>query len=239
MRLIIDIGNSRAKVAVFDGTELVSSMRTDHDLTDLPDMVTLYPCQQGIVSTTAGLTERAEQRIAALPFEVLRMTGETPVPIQVLYHTPQTLGSDRLAAVVGAWAQYPKRNILIIDAGSCITYDFLDNEGNYRGGNISPGLGMRLNALHEHTARLPKIDSEGDTPEVGYDTETAIRSGVCIGIRHEIEGYIKAFREKYPDVLVFLTGGDAFHLDMSKENCTFADEFLVLRGLNNILAYNI
>ncbi|MBR1789539.1 MAG: type III pantothenate kinase [Bacteroidaceae bacterium] len=238
MNLTADIGNTRAKLAVFDGDTIVAEVNTDHELTDLPTLAKAHPCRQGIVSTTAGLTETARERLQALGIPLLFMTGETAVPVQVHYRTRRTLGSDRLAAVVGAHHLHPENDMLVIDAGTCVTYDLIDHDGNYWGGNISPGMEMRLRALHQQTARLPQVGSEGDTPDVGYDTETAIRSGVVRGMEMEIEGYIRHFRKKYPALSVFLTGGDAQKFDMSAESCIFAPDSIVLRGLNQILAYN-
>jgi type III pantothenate kinase len=116
-----------------------------------------------------------------------------------------------------------------------MTVDFVDRNGHYLGGNIAPGIRMRLKALHEFTARLPLIEKEGETPAIGHDTETAIRSGVTNGICHEIEGYINFFKEKYGDVLVFLTGGDEKTLKNRIKSCIFADKYLVAKGLNRIL----
>lgn len=164
------------------------------------------------------------------------MSSDTPIPLKIKYRTPHTLGSDRLAAAIGAQGEAPGRNILVIDAGSAITIDFVDADGHFWGGNISPGVKMRLTALHQQTSRLPLISKEGETPTLGYDTETAIRSGVIRGICHEIDGYIYEFREKYPDVLVFLTGGDEKTLIGNIKNRIFADKFLVAKGLNRILA---
>ena len=128
--------------------------------------------------------------------------------------------------------------MLIIDAGTCITYEVIDAQGNYWGGNIAPGMQMRLHALHEHTARLPLVSAEGPVPGMGYDTETAIRSGVLRGMKYEIEGYIKSMRAKYPKLLVFLTGGDKINFDSKIKNIIFADKYIVPRGLNKILDYN-
>lgn len=246
MNLIIDIGNTRAKVVVFDGNEPVAEMVTDHKLVGLSRFVRQHKPERGIVSTTAKLGRMAEQRLSALPCPILRMTGEMPVPIQVRYATPETLGADRLAAVVGAWTMYPGNNILVIDAGTCVTYDLVDAQGNYWGGNISPGLRMRLTAMHRLTGRLPQVELQGETPEVGFSTPTAMRSGTVWGLRREIEGQIDHFGHKYSHLLVFLTGGDAKYLDMSAKNSIFApenvkvvaDEQLVPRGLNTILEHN-
>ena len=123
----------------------------------------------------------------------------------------------------------------MIDAGSAITYDIVDNKGNFLGGNIAPGIKMRLRSLHEFTDRLPMVVKDGDIPFIGYDTETAIRSGVITGICHEIEGYIRASREKFGEVFVFLTGGDGISLKNNIKSSIFADKFLVAKGLNRIL----
>ncbi|MBQ5722460.1 MAG: type III pantothenate kinase, partial [Bacteroidaceae bacterium] len=163
---------------------------------------------------------------------------ETPVPITNRYRSPKTLGADRLAAAVGARSLKPGKDLLIIDAGTCITYEVIDAKGNYWGGNIAPGMQMRLRALNEFTAKLPLVSAEGNVPGMGYDTETAIRSGVLRGMKYEIEGYIRSMRSKYPKLLVFLTGGDKINFDATIKSIIFADKFIVPRGLNKILDYN-
>ena len=156
------------------------------------------------------------------------------------------LRADRLAAVMGAQSLLPHRTVLVIDAGTCITFDLLLSNGHYLGGNISPGLDMRLRAMHEFTARLPLISAEGENPDYGYDTITALRSGAKSGIRLEIMGYLAQVRAEYPDACAFLTGGNRFDFGISTESCNFADEsdaiatdnrifadeYLVARGLN-------
>lgn len=241
MNLIIDIGNTLAKLVVFEANKPIAEIHTsNHTLEALPDVIRRYPAvRHGIVSTVMDLSPEAQHSLRQLPFVPLMLSSQTPVPLRIAYHTPHTLGADRLAAAVGATTLQPGRDLLVIDAGTCVTYEFVDHTGCYRGGNISPGLEMRLAALHEHTARLPLINPDGDTPDVGYDTATAIRAGVIRGIRHEIEGYIRTFREKYPDICIFLTGGDGEHFDTPTKNCIFADKFLVPRGLNRILLHNI
>ena len=182
--------------------------------------------------------EPVDELRANLPFPLLKLSHDTPIPIANRYRTPETLGSDRLAAVVGASSLKPGKDLLIIDAGTCITYEVIDARGNYWGGNIAPGMQMRLKALHEFTARLPLVEAEGDVPGMGYNTETAIRSGVLRGMKYEIEGYIKSMRAKFPHLLVFLTGGDHINFDPGIKNIIFSDRFIVPRGLNKILDYN-
>lgn len=174
----------------------------------------------------------------------LYLDGETPIPIINRYNTPQTLGTDRLAAVIGAYAEGKRRTgihapILVIDLGTAITYDFITAEGEYLGGNISPGIDMRLRALNAFTDKLPLVSHQGECPPVGHSTETAIRSGVINGVKHEIHGTIQHFLVKYPQLLIFLTGGDAIDFDEPLKKRIFADKFLVIKGLDQILKYNL
>jgi len=239
MNLVIDIGNTTSKYFRFEGDELISNDREEgHDLSFLSAF-----CQQhadaAIVSTVVDLPAEAEERLRALPFPVLRFTATTPIPLQNRYRTPATLGTDRLAAAVGAWAQHPGKPLLVIDAGSCITFDFVTAEGDYMGGNIAPGLHARLQAIGDYFPRLPLVAAEGDTPELGYDTETAIRAGVIQGMRHEIQGYIATFSKRYEDLVVMLTGGDDIVFDHAVKRLMTTDHYMVPRGLNHILCYNL
>lgn len=246
MNLVIDIGNTRTKLCLFDGRTLVAQkiadgctlLGTDRFLAETQE-ATEQGLEGAIVSTTADLHEDAQRQLAALPCPVLPFTSATHIPIANHYGSPGTLGMDRLAAAIGAWEQKPGRPLLIIDAGTCITIDFVSAEGAYKGGNISPGMQMRLQAMSEHTAHLPLVLAQGETPELGYDTETAIRAGVIRGIRHETEGYMRRYMAKYPDLYVFLTGGDAISLADCRESRIFADPLLVARGLNCVLNHNL
>jgi len=239
VNLIIDIGNTVAKLAIFDQGEPLEVVHCSNQTLDsLPLLCRKYPIQRGILSSVITLSSLVMERLGQLSFPVIRLTHETPVPIKNLYKTPETLGADRLAAVIGANAIRPNRDLLIIDAGTCITFDFIDKHGQYHGGNISPGMEMRLKALHAFTAKLPEVTADGETPAYGDSTETAIRAGVYHGIAFEIEGYIRQLQKNYPQLLVFLTGGDRFSFDTNLKSSIFADSFLVLKGLNRILAYN-
>ena len=239
LNLIIDIGNTAAKVALFDGGEMVEVLTESNQSLDcLEALCVKYPVEQGIVATVIDLSERVLAALVALPFPLLWLDSKTPLPVTNLYETPETLGYDRMAAVVGANEQFPHRDILVIDAGTCITYEFIDSKGQYHGGNISPGMQMRFKALNQFTGRLPLIDSNGRKLPMGRDTETAIRAGVLKGMEYEISGYIESMKHKYPELLVFLTGGDDFSFDSSVKSIIFADRFLVLKGLNRILNYN-
>lgn len=239
MKLIIDIGNTVAKLVAFDGDEPLEETRTSNEtLAALPVFASKYSFECGIVGTVREITPEAEAALKEINIPILRFTPSTPIPITNRYRSPETLGADRLAAAVGASTLKPGKDLLIIDAGTCITYEVIDANGNYWGGNIAPGMQMRLHALHEFTARLPLVSAEGEVPGMGYDTETAIRSGVLRGMKYEIEGYIKSMRAKYPHLLVFLTGGDKINFDTNIKNIIFADKYIVPRGLNKILDYN-
>ena len=238
MKLIIDIGNTRAKVFAFKGDRIVDSLTTNHELEGVKEFARRTKCDRGIYSCVGHLPQNGVVLLESMGFEMLQLTGKTPVPVEIMYHTTETLGADRIAGIVGARALKPDGELLVIDSGTCITYDFLDSNNHYQGGNIAPGLRLRLVAMHEHTALLPLIDGDGEAPELGYDTATALRSGVVWGMKYEIEGYIRRFRRKYPHVSVFLTGGDIKKLGISTKSSIFADDFLVPRGLNKILDYN-
>ena len=239
VNLIIDIGNSSAKLAVFEQEEIKEVVRcSNQSLEGLAALCHKYPIQKGILSSVITLQENIRKALSQLDFPILEFTYQTPIPIRNLYQTPQTLGADRLAAVVAAFTLKPNCPSLVIDAGTCITYDFIDDLGQYQGGNISPGVEMRFKALHTFTDKLPKIEAEGEVPPYGQTTETAIRSGVIRGIEHEISGYIQQLQKNYPSLLVFLTGGNGFSFDTNLKSGIFADGFLVLKGLNRILEYN-
>lgn len=239
MKLIIDIGNTVAKLVAFDGDTPIEEVRTSNEtLATLDAFATKYAFTHGIVGAVREITPQAEAHLQALHIPILRFTPDTPIPIRNRYRTPHTLGSDRLAAAVGASSLQPGKDLLIIDAGTCVTYEVIDAQGNYWGGNIAPGMHMRLRALHEFTAKLPLVEAEGPVPGMGYDTQTAIRSGVLRGMKYEIEGYIRSMRAKYPKLMVFLTGGDKINFDTTIKSIIFADKFIVPRGLNKILDYN-
>lgn len=244
MNLTIDIGNTRTKLAVFDGDEFVSettafsradNSQDDEACQELRALIARYQPTGVAYCSVAAEGLAIEQALSALDCPVLHVTGATETPLQVLYHTPETLGADRLAAVVGAVTLQPKTDLLVIDAGTCITYDLVDSEGRYLGGNIAPGVEMRFEALHRRTARLPRVSAEGDVPEVGYDTETALRAGVVRGIGYELQGCIRHLQKRYPQLRVYLTGGDRYVFSDSLRENILTDSHLVARGLNRLL----
>ncbi|KAA6340410.1 Type III pantothenate kinase [termite gut metagenome] len=240
VNLVIDIGNTAIKIAVFDDDTLAEVFydSDDRSLDGLVGIYRKYPVTRGIVASVTDISPKAQDQLQACPFPLLRLSEKTKLPVINLYKTPATLGYDRIAAVVAANTQFPNKNILVIDIGTAITYEFIDAGNQYHGGNISPGVQIRFRALHQYTEKLPLVQSEGETLLLGNTTETAIRSGILKGIEYEITGYIATFKHKYPGLLVFLTGGDCFSFDTSIKSIIFADRFLVLKGLNRILSYN-
>lgn len=244
--LTIDNGNTSVKVAFFIGTQIVATNRfIRRDSRLLERFISTYKPDTAIVCSTASST--ASQRIEQLADErcrrALHLTHETAMPIRLGYHTPQTLGRDRIATAVGAWTIARRLqqdcDVLIIDAGTAITYDLVTTDGHFIGGNIAPGLSLRFKALHEHTGRLPLVQPAGDMPIVGYDTDTAIRSGVMLGVLGEVRCYIADLKLSHPNLMVFITGGDGkwLHTQLADKNIIYS-EHLAAEGLNRILLYN-
>ena len=236
--IVFDIGNTNIKYATFDnGTMMSHGCINGHDFNLLREKTAGQRDRNAIVCSTIDINKVQKELLATISSDILFLTHETDVPISNLYKTPKTLGMDRLAAVIGAYSQ-SRTDTLVIDLGTAITYDFITNQGEYLGGNISPGIEMRLKALHDYTDRLPLVAKEGPLPYLGENTESAIRCGVIDGIRHEIEGYNSKLSLKYPNLCTFFTGGDCIYFENVRKNRTFADKYLVLKGLNEILTYN-
>ena len=244
--LIIDNGNTSVKVAFFIGAQVVATNRfVRRDARLLQRFISTYKPDSAIVCSTAS--SAASQRIDELADQrcrrVIHLTHETPMPIRLGYRTPQTLGRDRIATAVGAWGIAQRldnaSDVLVIDAGTAITYDLVTANGCFVGGNIAPGMKLRFKALHEHTGRLPLVDADGETPLVGYDTDTAIRSGVMLGLLGEIRCYIADLKLSHPNLMVFLTGGDGKLLHkLIGDKSIIYHELLAAEGLNRILLYN-
>jgi type III pantothenate kinase len=236
-RLVVDIGNTRIKTAVFEEEALMAE-RSFSDIAELAAYATSIEFEYSIISSVTMIREDLE---ATLPFGFLFLGRETRIPFKNLYMTPQTLGVDRKAAVIGARSKFPQEDVMAIDLGSCITYDLLDKYDQYWGGGISPGLQMRFRAMHQQTARLPLVGLPEDRlPElIGNSTETCMQSGVYFGMLHELQGLVQAYLEKYPDLKVIICGGDAKIFESLTKDHIFVIPNLVLHGLNRILSYNV
>ena len=225
MILLADFGNTRVKAAVLENGRLRHVDEMKKSDVDGGMWCSVHPLDS---ETTEWMMSKGMKQL----------TASTPIPLKNAYSSPGTLGMDRLAAAVGAWSMKPGHDILVVDAGTAITYDFISADGIYKGGNIAPGVELRLKSLHEHTGSLPLVSVQGDVPMFGTDTETAIRSGVINGIRKELDGYIRDLHSIYPSLLVFLTGGSAEFFDIKAKSTTFAVPDLVLHGLARICEYN-
>lgn len=234
--MVIDIGNTRTKVGIFQGTELMEVL-IDPPLDALPECVEEKEIDKVIV---ASVGHDPQQIGKALKTEYcIVLDHHTKVPVTNAYGSPSTLGMDRLAAVVGAQARFPQSNCLVIDAGTSITYDFIDAEANYHGGGISLGIDLRYRALNDHTQRLPLLSDKIPSPLIGADTEGAIKSGVLNGVLAEIEGIIQRYEQKFPNLKVILCGGDAPFFESMVKAPIFVIPNLVLVGLNVILLHNV
>ncbi|WP_291862234.1 type III pantothenate kinase [Marinilabilia sp.] len=237
MNLAIDQGNSSTKFGFFDKGKLIATYKLVFlDKEEISKLLTRHQPDNVIISSVSDKTEFPVDLFHDIPGKLIIFDHQTPIPLKNNYKTPETLGKDRLAAVIGAAAMYPGEPILVIDAGTAITFDIC-NDNIYYGGNISPGLKMRFDALHQQTSRLPQT-SPGSSPFWGTSTPEAIRSGVQNSLVMEFEAYINKVKEQYPNAKTILTGGDADFFVNYTKSIIFAQPNLVLSGLNRIIEYN-
>lgn len=237
MNLVIDAGNSAAKVGIFDHQKLIAK-HSFAGTEELQEFIQHAKFTHLVISSVKTDPELIASW-APQADKIFILRRGLPLPIHNVYATPDTLGMDRLAAVCGARQLFPSHGSLVIDAGTCITYDFIDEGGNYHGGSISPGLNMRFRAVHTFTAKLPLVTPKAPVKLIGDSTETSIQSGVVNGIIAEIEGIIRLYGEKFPGLQVILCGGDAGFFENQLKASIFASPELVLIGLNSILIHNV
>jgi type III pantothenate kinase len=247
MKLLIDYGNTLIKIAMFAEDKLIE-LRTFSELDAvhlkllLPEMERKYPELKPVkYAILAGVRDIPEGILKFLSenYEFLVLDLNTPLPISIRYETPETLGQDRIALAVAGAGLFPDKNILVIDAGTCITYDFVNDKKEYWGGGISPGISMRFRALHTFTGKLPFIDEFEETLLVGSTTKNSIVSGVLNGVLAEVENIMERYKREYSIEKVMFTGGDMIYFDKKLKNVIFANSNLVLTGLNMILNYNV
>jgi type III pantothenate kinase len=236
----IDIGNTRFKSGIFSRDEMIEF--TSGTPKELPGRVRSVLKEHDpaglIVCTTRKKIPSAIRKLGKGMKSYIELSHETPLPIVVDYRTPETLGRDRMAAAVGANSLFPQEGNIVIDAGTCITYDFIDRNGHFLGGNIAPGIRMRLRAMHDYTANLPLADPEIPEDILGKTTLQALQNGAIRGTIYEIETFISQIRAKYGDLRVILTGGDANYFADYFNSKIFVVQNLVLIGLNKILQHN-
>jgi len=239
MNLIIDVGNTRIKAAVFEKDRLIERLFfTEKELLEKVDFfLTKYVITGAIMSSVKVLSEDLMKSLQEKR-RFLVLDTKTKVPFKNLYGTPKTLGVDRVALVANASIKYPKTNVLIIDAGTCITFDFINSENEYLGGAISLGVEMRYKALNTFTSKLPLLKKTVLEKFIGDTTETSIHSGVINGVLNEIKGVIAQYEKENRLLTIVLTGGDAYFLAKQLKSSIFANPNFVLEGLNTILIYN-
>jgi type III pantothenate kinase len=241
VNLCIDWGNTRVKAGIFDNDGKVIETKHFSDAeagSAILSLLDTYKPAKGIMSTVVNGTAEVEGLVSGHTRAFMKLDNNTRVPIMNAY-TGESLGSDRLGLAVGAYTLHPDKNNLVISLGTCITYNFVQKNKAFRGGAISPGLQMRLDAMHEFTNRLPKVKVDGELLLLGYDTETCMRSGAVYGMAAEIDGMVNEFASQYPDFNAILTGGDTAFFATKLKSKIFADPDLLLKGLNIILTYNV
>jgi len=238
MNVIYDLGNTFSKLAVYDGENRIFSIRTrEHSCEKIMEKTSPFRLDKMIISSVKKHPDYIYDLMSVdIPF-VHILTHQSKLPFRNEYETPETLGTDRIAVVAGAYTHFPGEEVLIIDAGTAITYDFLSGK-KYKGGNISPGLTMRFRALHKFTDRLPLESVSGDYTFPGRNTSDALKAGVITGLVYEINEYIRTFKKEHKKLIVVITGGDS---DFLRERIRYKTRHipeLVMDGLNNILEYN-
>ncbi len=240
MNLVIDTGNTLTKLALFQGTEMLAfTSFAGVDVQRLKHFCELNELIDNAIISTVKEYPREIDSFLKEHFNTFLFDHNTPVPVINIYGSPETLGKDRLAGVIGAKHWMAHSNILVIDAGTAITYDLITAAGEYLGGGISPGIAMRYKALHSFTSRLPLLDYYDDAELIGNDTSSSIHSGVLNGAVAEMDGIIRSYQLVYPDLKIILTGGDHNYFDKRLKIKTFAALNLVVEGLNLILNFNI
>jgi type III pantothenate kinase len=240
MNLVIDLGNTQTKVGIFSDKELVKKYVFDKNAaTEIKKLLVEFSdikhsMVSSVINHSKEIVNMLQNKTFCIDFDI-----NTRLFFKILYKTPETLGKDRIASVAGAVALYPKKPLLVVDAGNCIKYNFINSNSEFIGGAISPGIDMRFKALNVFTDRLPHLQFEENYYEiVGSSTKTSIISGVQLGTLFEIEGFIKKFKEQNKDGIVVATGGNLSFLADGLKSSIFATPDLILSGLNEILLHH-
>jgi type III pantothenate kinase len=240
MLLVIDVGNTQIKAAVFEQNTLLKKEIIAYEdwQISLKKVIKNFSEISILVVASVGKLEKSDFLTLDSGLNVYFITKESKFPFNNLYASPSTLGIDRMILASGAVLQFPKKNRLVIDAGTCITYDFIDSNDNYLGGAISPGIRLRYESLHNYTAKLPLLKKEKPIDIVGNSTTQSIHSGVINGVSFEIEGFINSVLDKNDNFIIILTGGDAVFLAERLKNTIFANPNFLLESLNQTFQYN-
>ena len=240
MLLVIDVGNSRIKVAVFEHNNPIEIFVFDSDeaVKNFKNILKKYPKTRKAILSLVGKLDAATEKLIQNSLKTEIITHQTTFPFTNNYATPATLGIDRLVLAAGAVLLYPKQNRLVIDAGTCITYDFIAANDDYLGGAISPGITIRYKSLNNFTAKLPLLEKKETENFIGNSTENSIHSGIINGVCYEIDGFISRYSDKFQDLTIILTGGDAVFLAKRLKNTIFANSNFLLESLNLLSLYS-
>ncbi|MFT7352193.1 MAG: type III pantothenate kinase, partial [Flavobacterium sp.] len=236
---VIDLGNTFVKIAVFELDKLFFKKVADYSNweKELQNIFQKYPKIKNIVACSVVNRLQLEELAFLKEYKIHFISSQSHFPFINNYETPETLGIDRMVLAAGAVLKYPKQDCLIIDAGTCITYDFITSSGNYLGGAISPGIQLRYKSLHDYTAKLPLLEPEMPNNQIGRSTKNAIHSGVINGILYEIENHITAFSANKKNFIIILTGGDAVFLAKRLKNTIFANSNFLLESLYHLYQF--
>ena len=240
MNLVVDIGNTLVKLAVFQEDDLLkkkTSLKQDF-FKNLEELQLKFPKIDTVLVSSVSKTPKKWISKLQEEFKTLVLTPDLPQVFINNYSSPKTLGNDRIALVSAASKLYPSQNILVIDAGTCITYDLKNDKNEYLGGAISPGLQMRFRAMNTFTENLPLLEADEEVTLIGNSTAKCMQSGVIFGITAEIDGVISAYISQFKDLTIILTGGDSQFLRKRLKNSIFANSNFLLEGLNYILEFN-
>ena len=237
--LIVDEGNTLCKIAVLDKSEVLCEWSAgEFDMAKAVELVEQFSVDKAVVASTRGGAEQICEQLRSKIDRVLHFSSQTEVPIEIEYSSRQTLGADRIAVAVGVVCEMGIRDALIVDMGSAITYDIVE-DGVFKGGNISLGVAMRFKALNEFTASLPLCEATEPNNKFGQSTKEAIEQGVMQGILHEIEGYVERISAENNKKSIIFCGGDAESFVNRIKSAIFAPRKLMFTGLNRILEYNV
>lgn len=241
MLLAVDVGNTRIKGAVFENDKLIENYFFPKEELEkkIQKILENYPRVGNLAVASVGNLSKNDFLSLGKKLKVHFFSSEDNFPFENKYATPKTLGIDRAVLAAGAVLQFPKQNRLIVDVGTCVTYDFVDFEDNYLGGAISPGFRLRYEALHNFTAKLPLLTLENPNEFIGNSTQQSIHSGVVNGMIHEIDGFINQYKEQYSKFTIILTGGDTDFLAKRLKNTIFANSNFLLESLNHLFQYKI
>lgn len=236
--LVIDVGNSRMKMGLFTAGRIVARATAPHgDIDTVKRFLSQRPPTRIAIGSVAGPDEKFLDALRSMA-PLREITGSSPSPVRSLYAAPQSLGVDRLANIVGGALLFPRRDTLVIDLGTCITYDLVDELAVHQGGMISPGMRMRSRAMHAYSARLPEVEIEEEPSLVGRDTASSLAAGVHHGVLMELLGHITVFRQQHPGLAVVITGGDALRFARALKSGIFAHPTLTLIGLHALLHFH-